>query len=69
MEAMAKEVATARSSNLVLLGAASPFIEIAPEKIEEAIRALFIRKGEKVAESNIAAFRAGRARALELKDK
>ncbi len=69
MEAMAKEVATARSSNLVLLGAASPFIEIAAEKIEEAIRALFIRKGEKVAESNIAAFRAGRARALELKDK
>lgn len=68
MDAMAKDVATQRSSNLVLLGAASPFIDIAPEKIEEAIHALFIRKGEKVAEQNIAAFRAGRARALELKD-
>lgn len=65
MEAVAKEVASARSSNLVLLGAASPFIDIKPEKIEEAVRALFIRKGEKVAESNIEAFRAGRVRATE----
>ncbi len=67
MEALAKEVASARSSNLVLLGAASPFIDIAPEKIEEAVRALFIPKGEKIVESNIAAFRAGRERALSMK--
>ena len=64
MDAVAKEVASARSSNLVLLGAASPFIEMAPEKIEEAIRAIFIPKGEKIVEANIAAFRAGRARSL-----
>lgn len=63
MEALAKEVASARSSNLVLLGAASPFIDIEPEKIEEAIRALFIPKGEKIVEANIAAFRAGREKA------
>ncbi|MCM1370033.1 MAG: indolepyruvate oxidoreductase subunit beta [Candidatus Amulumruptor caecigallinarius] len=61
MDATAKEVATPRSSNLVLLGAASPFIDIESEKIEEAIRALFIPKGEKIVEMNIAAFRAGRA--------
>jgi indolepyruvate ferredoxin oxidoreductase beta subunit len=67
MEALAKEVATARSSNLVLLGAASPFIDLAPEKIEDAIRALFLPKGEKIVDANIAAFRAGRERALELK--
>lgn len=66
MDALAKEVATARSSNLVLLGAASPLIDIEPEKIEDAIRALFIRKGEKIAEANIAAFRAGRAKAEEI---
>lgn len=65
MEALAKEVATARSSNLVLLGAASPFIDIAPEKIEEAIRGLFIPKGEKIVDANIAAFRAGRSKAAE----
>ena len=67
LEALAKEVASAGSSNLVLLGAASPFIDIEPEKIEEAVRALFIPKGEKIVEANIAAFRAGRERALEIK--
>ena len=67
MEALAKEVASARSSNLVLLGAASPFIDIEPVKIEEDVRALFIQKGEKIVEANIAAFRAGRERALEIK--
>lgn len=66
MDALAKEVASARSSNLVLLGAASPFIDIVPEKIEDAIRALFIPKGEKVVEANIAAFRAGRETAKGL---
>lgn len=67
MDALAKEVATARSSNLVLLGAASPFIDMEVEKIEDAIRALFISKGENIVEANITAFRAGRQRALELK--
>ena len=60
MDETAKEVATARSSNLVLLGAASPFIDIDPDKIEDAIRNVFGAKGEKIVESNIAAFRAGR---------
>ena len=64
MDETAKEVATARSSNLVLLGAASPFIEIEPSKIEDAIRKVFGSKGEKIVESNIAAFRAGREKAL-----
>lgn len=63
MEAAAKEVASARSSNLVLLGAASRLIDIAPEKIEEAIERVFGRKGEKIVASNIAAFRLGRTRA------
>ena len=69
MDALAKEVATARSSNLVLLGAASPLIDIEPEKIEDAIRALFISKGEKIVEANIAAFRAGREKASEIINK
>lgn len=60
MEAVAKELKSPRSSNMVLLGAASPFIDIAPEKIEDAIRRLFAHKSEAVAEANIAAFRAGR---------
>lgn len=60
MDAVAKEHASQRSSNMVLLGAASPFIEIPQESIEKAIAALFARKGEKIVEQNIAAFRAGR---------
>lgn len=65
MEAVAKELKSPRSSNMVLLGAASPFIDIAPDKIEDAIRRLFARKSEAVAETNIAAFRAGRSQSLK----
>ncbi|MDE5785711.1 MAG: indolepyruvate oxidoreductase subunit beta [Duncaniella sp.] len=59
MDAVASEVASPRASNMVLLGAASRFIGIADEKIEEGIRTVFAAKGEAVVESNIAAFRAG----------
>ncbi|MDE6695860.1 MAG: 2-oxoacid:acceptor oxidoreductase family protein, partial [Muribaculaceae bacterium] len=51
------------SSNMVLLGAASQFIEIPSEKIEDAIKKVFSSKGETIVESNINAFRAGRERA------
>lgn len=59
MDTVAKEVATVRASNMVLLGAAAPFIGIPPEKIEDGIRTVFMPKGEKIVESNLAAFRAG----------
>jgi len=59
MEELAKEVASARSSNMVLLGAAAPFIELEVEKIEDGIKTVFGAKGEKIVESNIKAFRAG----------
>ncbi|MDE5796133.1 MAG: indolepyruvate oxidoreductase subunit beta, partial [Muribaculaceae bacterium] len=54
MDALAKEVASARSSNMVLLGAASPMIEIDSEKIEDGIRSVFGAKGDKIVEANIA---------------
>lgn len=66
MDELAKEVASARSSNLVLLGAASPFIDMSVDKIETAVRNLFAPKGEKIVDANIAAFRAGRQRALQI---
>lgn len=66
MDKVAKEVATSRSSNLVLLGAASPLIDMPAEKIEEAINNLFIRKGQKIVDSNIAAFREGRKISSEI---
>ncbi|MDY3858849.1 MAG: indolepyruvate oxidoreductase subunit beta [Muribaculaceae bacterium] len=66
MDAVAKESATLRSSNMVLLGAAADRIDLPVEKIEEGIRRVFARKGEKLVEQNVAAFRAGLARAREL---
>jgi indolepyruvate ferredoxin oxidoreductase beta subunit len=58
---MAKEIGSPRSSNIVTLGAASPFIDIPFEAFEEAIKLIFQKKGEKVIEANIQALRAGRA--------
>lgn len=60
MDAMAKEVATPRSANMVLLGACAPYVKgLEKEKIEEGIRKVFGRKGEAIVESNLKAFRAG----------
>jgi indolepyruvate ferredoxin oxidoreductase beta subunit len=51
---------------MVLLGAASPYIDLTPEKITAGIEAVFAPKGEKMVETNIAAFYAGREKALSL---
>lgn len=59
VEAIAKEVATARAANIVMLGAAAPFIEIEYNKIEDGIRRIFGRKGEEVVEMNLKALKAG----------
>ena len=65
VDAIAKEVASPRAANIVLLGAASPFLGIEVEKIEDGIRNVFGRKGEAIVEMNLKAFRAG----LEVADK
>ena len=59
MDALAKEVASPRTSNMVLLGAAARFIDLEKEKIEEGIRTVFGAKGDSIVEMNIVAFRAG----------
>lgn len=59
MDELAKKVASQRSSNMVLLGAAAPFIEMEKDKIEDGIRTVFGAKGDKIVDMNIAAFRAG----------
>ena len=56
--AIAKEL-NARG-NMVLLGAAAPYLEIAFEELEKAIKSIFGRKGDAVVETNIKAIRAGR---------
>ncbi len=59
-DAIAKQAGSTRSSNMVMLGAASPFIAIPFNRIEEGIQQLFSRKGSDVVESNLKALRAGR---------
>lgn len=66
MDAVAKEVASPRASNMVLLGAAAPFIGIPPEKLETGIRSIFAKKGEAIVESNLKAFRAGLEKAAKV---
>ncbi|MDD3050630.1 MAG: indolepyruvate oxidoreductase subunit beta [Candidatus Cloacimonetes bacterium] len=57
---MAKEIGAARSMNMVVLGAASPYLDLPLKKLEEAIEAIFGRKGEKVVEENLKALHMGR---------
>jgi indolepyruvate ferredoxin oxidoreductase beta subunit len=59
-EKIAKELGSKKSANMVILGAASPFIGISEEKLKNAIKKLFGSKGEKVIELNINAFDEGR---------
>ena len=58
-DALAREAASPRSANMALLGATAPLLDIAAERLEEGIRAIFARKGDAVVEANLAAFRAG----------
>ena len=64
---IAKEAGSARSGNMVILGAASPFIDMPYDSLENAIRELFRRKGEQIIESNLKAFKAGRECSTRLK--
>jgi len=62
---IAEDIGNKRVSNVVILGAATPFIQISTEKIENGIKSIFGKKGDKIVELNLKAFRAGREFALE----
>ena len=61
IEQMAKDNAIPRSANVILLGAAQQTLGLAYEKLEEAIRSVFGRKGNAVVEANIKALALGHA--------
>ena len=64
MDALAKEVNSPRSANMVLLGAAAAVLQmLTPELLEDGISHVFARKGQAIVDTNIAAFRAGLAAA------
>lgn len=57
---IAKKLGSVRSANMVILGAASPFLEIDYSEIQEAIRHIFARKGDEIVKLNLDALQAGR---------
>ncbi len=59
-DAIAKDLGSSRSGNMVILGAASSFITLPFESLENAVRQLFKRKGEDVVDLNLKALHAGR---------
>lgn len=62
---IARQVKSPRSSNMIMLGAASPFLNLPYESLEKGINKIFSRKGEKIVKLNIDALKAGREYAVE----
>ncbi len=62
-DAIAKDLGSSRSGNMVILGAASSFISLPFNSLENGVRQLFRRKGEEVIDLNLKALRAGKAAA------
>ena len=60
IEQLAKDNGVPRSANVILLGAAQKALGIDYEKIENAIRRVFGRKGDAVVEANIKALAIGK---------
>lgn len=60
VENVAREVGSPRVSNIVMLGAATQFIGISYEMIQDGIRSIFEKKGEEIIAMNLKALEAGR---------
>ena len=56
---IAKQINSPKASNVVILGAASPYLGIPYENLENGIRKLFGRKGEELINMNLSALKAG----------
>jgi indolepyruvate ferredoxin oxidoreductase beta subunit len=57
----ARSCGSLKTSNMVLLGAASEFIGIDPELLKKGITTLFSSKGQEIIQMNLDAFEAGKA--------
>ncbi len=62
---IAKDAGSLRAMNMVMLGAASPILDVEYEKLRDSIKSIFGRKGGKVVETNLKAIEAGRKFAEE----
>ncbi|UBM63053.1 indolepyruvate oxidoreductase subunit beta [Candidatus Sulfidibacterium hydrothermale] len=57
---IAQTQGSVKAANIVVLGAASPFIGLKYESLENAVRQLFGKKGEEIVNLNLQALKAGR---------
>jgi indolepyruvate ferredoxin oxidoreductase beta subunit len=60
IEQLAKDAGIARSANVILLGAAQRALGIEFDKLEDAVRRVFGRKGDAVVDANIKALSIGK---------
>ncbi len=67
-ETIAKDLGTVKAANIVMLGAASPFLGLEYGKLKDAIEFFFGRKGADLVELNLKALEAGRKFAEENKN-
>jgi len=61
-DSTARELGSVKAGNMVILGAASSFIFLPFESLENAVRKLFERKGSETVDLNLKALAAGRDR-------
>ena len=59
-DSIAKDAGSVKAANIVILGASSPFLDMAFQQIEDAIRFIFRKKGEDITIINLKALKAGR---------
>ena len=59
-ERVAKDQGSVKAANIVVLGAASPFLELKYESLEKAIEIMFSKKGKDMVTLNMKALHAGR---------
>ena len=62
-ESLARKAGSARATNMVMVGAASPLLPVAFETLEHFVQTIFANKGARVVETNLKALHAGRAAA------
>jgi len=59
VETIAKDLGSIRVANMVMLGAATPFLSIDYHKIADGIKSIFVCKSDEIIELNLKALKAG----------
>lgn len=63
---IAKELGNSKATNVILLGAAANLLPLTDESLQQAIKTLFERKGERIINKNINAFNKGKEFSTEI---